>query len=62
MSDSCFCLTFLRYASAIYKFLKYIAVSGVVQFSVCGVFVDDKANGGWFLLGSDASLDVWHGF
>ena len=44
----------------------YTAVSGVAQFSVCGVFVDDEANGGWFdatlVLGFDATLDVWYGF
>ena len=36
----------------------YNAVSGVPQFSMCGVFVVDQANGGWFLLGLDANLDV----
>ena len=36
----------------------YNAVSGVPQFSICGVFVVDQANGGWFLLGFDANLDV----
>ena len=36
----------------------YNAVSGVPQFSICGVFVVDQANGGWFLLGFGANLDV----
>ena len=40
----------------------YTAVRDGAQFSVCGVFEDDQANGGWFLLGFDAKLDVWYGF
>ena len=30
--------------------------------SVCGVFVDDSANGGWFLLRFDATLEAGCGF
>ena len=32
------------------------------KISVSGVFADDQANGGWLLLGFDATLDAGCGF
>ena len=34
----------------------------MAQFSMCGVFVDDYANDGWFLLKFDATLYAVCGF